>query len=360
MARHLLHVFSTFGVGGPQVRTTDLINHFGAKYRHSIIALDGNYECQKRIAPEIQVEFPKVTNPRGNPLKNAIYFRTVLKELRPDVLLTYNWGAIEWGLAAAMAGGFPHYHWEEGFGSDEAGGQKLRRILARRLFLTRARRVIVPSRSLQSVAVNVWKLPAAKVMYLANGVDLKKFSGGSKGQSQGIKVGTIARLRKEKNISRLLVAFASILKESTQPLTLIIAGDGPELEALKEEARTLGILEATRFLGHQSNPEAVMAELDIFAISSDTEQMPISVLEAMAGSLPIVGTRVGDIAEMISSQNLAFLSDPADDASFAQNLARLSEDFELREKLGHANRQRCESLFDIKLMYEAYSKLYDY
>lgn len=368
-ARHLLHAFSTFAVGGPEVRTCDLINHFGERYRHTIIAMDGRYDCRAKLQAGVPVTYLEVENFRQNLLKNVQQFSRLLKQLKPDVLLTYNWGSIEWGLANAVSRVCPHFHWEEGFAPEEVVRQKKRRIYARRLFLSRAQKLIVPSRVLERIAQQIWKFPASRVSYIPNGVDVVRYSRSHSQEHnltiipeltkyQGkLLVGTVATLRQEKNIPRLLRVFA----QATTHLDaqLVIVGNGPEYQSLWQFVQNNNLSEKVILLGHKDDPAEIVKCFDIFAISSDTEQMPISVLEAMAAGCPVVGTDVGDIKEMIVPSNAEFLCPTTDETTFAKNLQRLLMDPVLRASLGQQNHERCQALFDKSVMYRNYENLYE-
>lgn len=367
--RHLLHVFSTFGVGGPEVRSCDLINHFGERYKHTIIAMDGRYECKSRLLPGVPVTFLEIENHRQNLLKNVQQFSRLLKQLKPDVLLTYNWGAIEWGLANSISRACPQFHWEEGFAPEEAVQQKKRRIYARRLFLFGGQQLVVPSRTLERIARQIWKFPASRVSYVPNGVDVINYSRDSSQEHnlslipalakfQGrLIVGTVATLRKEKNIPRLIRVFTQATTHFAA--VLVIVGSGPEFQSLHQMVQDEHLTEKVILLGHKDNPADIVKCFDVFAISSDTEQMPISVLEAMAAGCPVVGTDVGDIKEMVAPSNQPFLCSTTDESAFASNLQKLLANAELRATVGPQNRVRCQELFDKSVMYRNYEALYE-
>ncbi len=367
--RHLLHAFSTFAVGGPEVRTCDLINHFGDRYRHTIIAMDGRYDCRAKLQPDVPVTYLEVQNFRQNLLKNVQQFSRLLKQLQPDVLLTYNWGSIEWGLAHAFSRACPHFHWEEGFAPEEVVRQKKRRIYARRLFLSNVQKIIVPSRVLERIAQQVWKFPATRVSYLPNGVDVERYSNSFSHEHNltlipelakfpnSLLVGTVATLRPEKNIPRLIRVFAQATRHNNAKL--VIVGDGPEYQALWQLVQNNNLSEKVILLGHKDDPAEIVKRFDVFAISSDTEQMPISVLEAMAAGCPVVGTDVGDIKEMLAPANEAFLCSTTDETLFAKNLQQLLLDPALRASLGQQNHERCKALFDKSVMYRNYENLYE-
>src|ERR1700758_374173 len=92
------HVFPTFAVGGAQVRFAALANHFGPAFRHIVVSLDGNLACRERLRDDLDIVFPTVAAPKRAMLANAWRFRGLLRAWRPDLLVTNNWGAIEWAM----------------------------------------------------------------------------------------------------------------------------------------------------------------------------------------------------------------------------------------------------------------------
>jgi L-malate glycosyltransferase len=141
------------------------------------------------------------------------------------------------------------------------------------------------------------------------------------------------------------------------PLRLVICGDGPERPGLVELAQRLAVADRVVFTGHVPKPEAVMGAFDLFAMTSDTEQMPYAVVEAMAARLPIVATAVGDIALMVSDENRPFIVARDDRPGLVAALAQLCSDQGLRRRLGQANRVRVEQSFSIAPMAEAFRQI---
>jgi glycosyltransferase involved in cell wall biosynthesis len=353
----VLHVFPSFAVGGAQVRFAALANHFGAEFRHIVVALDGDLGCRERLDPTLDIEFPSVKAPKHAMLANAWRFRSLLRRWRPDVLVTANWGAIEF----AMANLPPltrHLHVVDGFGPDERETQIRRRILIRRLVLGRSK-VIVPSRNLEGITTEVWKLPQRVVQYLPNGIDLARFAASPRSTAQvPLVIGTVAALRPEKNIGRLIRAFAAIVRDHpAAPPRLVIVGDGPERASLTALAAQQDIADLTTFTGHRNDTPALYAGFDLFALTSDTEQMPLSVIEAMASGLPVVATNVGDMPTMLAAENLPYLS-ARDDAAIAQLLAALLASPDARARIGAANRTKAERDFDQATMFKAWRSLW--
>ncbi len=353
MTPTLLHVYATFAIGGPQVRFAAIANHFGRRWRHLVVAMDGNLAARERLSPELDVTFPEAGLRKGDTRGNLRRCRALLREWAPDALITSNWGSIEWAMANAVPFGprVRHVHVEDGFGPEEQARQIPRRVLTRRLVLRRAT-VALPSRTLLAIATDVWKLDPARLRYIPNGIDLARFSHAGGGDLPVI--GTVAALRPEKNLARLLRAFQRV----AAPCRLVIAGDGPERPQLEALAGELGLLERVRFTGHLPDPAAAIAQFDIFALSSDTEQMPISVLEAMAAALPVAGTDVGDVKAMLDPANAPFIV-ARDEAALAASMTSLLQDAGLRARLGAANRAKAERDYDQAVMFEAYAALWE-
>ena len=351
----LLHAFPTFAVGGAQARFTTIANHFGLRWRHAVFAMDGNLAARERLDRALDVTFPAIALTKGDTLGNLRRLRAALKALRPDTLVTHNWGTIEW----AMANRWPlvrHVHVEDGFGPEERTRQLPRRVWTRRLMLAR-RTLVVPSMTLQRIALQQWRLNPARVRYLPNGVDLSRFetTPALRLPGDGPAIGTVAALRPEKNLARLLRAFA--LAAASRPGHLVVIGDGAERTRLEALAAQLGIAHRVHWAGHQHDPAPLLRGLDVFAMSSDTEQMPISLLEAMACSLPVAATNVGDIAAILPDVQRPYVTAP-DDEALGAALSALLEDAGLRARLGAANRARAMAGYGEARMFKDWAEVW--
>jgi glycosyltransferase involved in cell wall biosynthesis len=163
-------------------------------------------------------------------------------------------------------------------------------------------------------------------------------------------------LRAEKNLRRLIDAFALVAQR--RPARLVLVGDGMERADLERRAAELGIRERVIFTGNCSQPEKLLPCFDVFALSSDTEQMPLSILEAMAAGRPIASTAVGDVAGMVAEENRPYVVsrdvEPLADAIFAllANPAHAAE-------IGAANARRARAQFAQQRMFDVYEGLFD-
>ncbi len=350
----LLHVFPSFAVGGAQVRLAAIANRFPGRWRHVVVALDGNTACAARVRPEVGLRCIAPPYAAGAGLAARLWAITrLLRGRRPALLVTSNWGSMEWALANRLAAR-PHLHLEDGFGPEEHSAQLPRRVRARRLIL-RWSQVVLPSETLLELATGCWKLAPARCRLIPNGVDLRRLHPAAK--SPGLVIGTTAALRPEKNLGRLLRAVA-LMQADLPGLRLDILGDGPERPILAALAIRLGIADRTRFLGHVADPAALLRGMDVFALSSDTEQMPFAVLEAMASGLAVASTDVGDVRAMLAAENRRFVT-PLTDSGMAEALHTLLRDPALRARMGQANRARAEAVYDEEAMFQAHAVLMD-
>jgi glycosyltransferase involved in cell wall biosynthesis len=348
---HLIHVFSTFATGGAQMRFVEIANRLGGRYRHSVVSLDGVTTAAERIEARVPLEILAAPVTKGELLRNLRRIRRWLDRRRPDAMLTYNWGSIEWAIANRVASLARHIHVEDGFGPDEATVQLPRRVWTRRLALGRSV-VVLPSLTLMDIARDAWRLPSDRLCYIPNGIDVSRFHPASRDHRQPPVIGTLATLRAEKNIPRLLRAFHRL----DGPVSLRVIGGGPLLESLRAEAALLD--PRIECPGPITDPAAALATLDIFALSSDTEQMPLSILEAMAAGLPVVATDVGDVKAMLSQENQPFVTPRSDEPAFSAALGRLAGDRALCRALGEANRRHVARTYTFDGMVDAWDAVF--
>lgn len=354
---HHLHVLPSFGLGGREIRAVELINLQGPGVRHTIVSLDGCFDAMPRIDGRIDVR--SVPSPVAGlrPLGRIGAMRSFLRTQAPDLLLTYNWGSIEWLLGARLAGIKPVVHHEDGFGRDEATGQKRRRIWARRALFAYARAVIVPSRKLEDLARRTWAQKPPRLLYLPNGVDLQRFAPGvRKGHGGAVVFGCVGGVRPEKN--QILAVEALARMKWGDIAELHIVGDGPDLPRVRARAEKLKVADRCKFVGAVRDPAPVYRDFDVFLIPSKTEQMPLALLEAMATSLPVIGCDVGDVAQMVASQNRDWVVRSDDPERLAEAMDQAVRDNARRHTLGAANRARAEADFDRKVCYGRYVEVY--
>jgi len=359
----ILHCHSTFDAGGKEARAVRLMNAFGGEASHTVLsATPGAFAARGAIAPGIAVSFPDdAPSLQGKPSTGR--YRVLAEYMRRfDLILTYNWGAMDAVMARRIFAKElpPLIHHEDGFNADESVRLKTERNLFRRLALPSARALVVPSLTLERVARTIWKQPVKRVHRIPNGIDVTAYGKpvmtipGLRKKSGEIVVGTLAGLRGVKNLPKLVRAVASVANAR-----LVIVGEGPEREAILAEAARTGMSARLVMPGHLPQPHRYIGHFDVFALSSDSEQFPISLVEAMAAGLPCVATDVGDVAEMVADVNRPFVVEKSDEMALRSALNAVVGDPVLRKTLSEANRAKARSDYGESAMIAAYRALYE-
>ncbi|MES2442601.1 MAG: glycosyltransferase family 4 protein [Pseudomonadota bacterium] len=365
MSIHILHLHSTFALGGKEARAVRLMNAFGDKARHTIVsAMPDQLSARDAIAKGIKYEIAQDPPPlSGNP--SVRRYEAIARFMRRfDLVLTYNWGAIDGVMAARVFGkGLPPIvHHEDGFNADEAVRLSTVRNMYRRIALPAANALVVPSATLESIALKQWGQPAARLVRIANGIPTRLYAGKPDpkaipgfGKKPGeVVIGSIAGLRPVKDLPMLVRAVAGM----SSRVKLVIVGEGPERQAILDAAAGMGIEDKLLLPGFLPDPHRYIGLFDIFALTSSSEQAPLSVIEAMAAGLPVVAPMVGDIPYMTAPVNEPYLVAQRYEVAFRDRFDLLAKHAEGRILMGKANRERARALFDESEMIAAYAKLY--
>ena len=365
--RHVLHVFSTFDLGGPEARFVSLVPRLGLDLHHTVLAMDGRYGAAVGLDQK-NVSLLKLAVKKGAGVPNFKAFRTYLQQQRPDRIVTYNFGAFEWIFSNLLIN-IPHVHVEEGFGADETSKRFFRRNITRRVgFALSNSQLVTVSSGIAQIAQKEWGVSRGRISIIPNGIDAEEFDAVrpriapsifAKNDKEFV-IGTAARLRPEKRIDRLIDAFAMLCSNSLdvrQSFRLVIAGDGPEKSNLMKQAEALKLIDKIEFLGHRSDLPSLFANFDLFALTSDTEQMPISVLEAMASRLCIVSTDVGSISAMCAKSNAPFLTQRSVQSMYEKLLLAVQSPSILLS-VGNDNFNKLSNEFSVKKMVASWDAIY--
>jgi N-acetyl-alpha-D-glucosaminyl L-malate synthase BshA len=151
---------------------------------------------------------------------------------------------------------------------------------------------------------------------------------------------------------------AKVLQTQTQA-KLIMVGDGSERAAAHHRARQLGVLEQTLFVGKQANIADYLAVADVFLLPSEQESFGLAALEAQACEVPVVASRVGGIAEVISDGETGFLSEVGDTEKMSRDVLKLLSDEELRRKFGERGRELAVSRYSSDTIIQHYLDFYE-
>ena len=363
---NILHLHSSFDLGGKEARSVRLMNAFGAAARHTIVsgmpdALSARDSIAKGIAYEIAQDPPPLT---GRP--SVSRFEAIAKYMRRfDLVLTYNWGGID-GVMAKRAfpkGAPPVVHHEDGFNADEAVRLKARRTVYRRIAFPAAQAVVVPSATLEHLAKTVWKIGPPKLHRIANGIrtalyarklDPRAIPGLERAPGEVV-VGALAGLREVKNLPALVRAVAGCPAR----IRLVIVGEGPERAAIERTAANMGMTGQLVMPGFLPDPHKFVGLFDIMALSSLSEQFPISVVEGMAAGLPIAAPNVGDMLHMVARENWPLIDQHRNEVGLRDVIQAAAGNPEGRATVGRLNRAKAVAEYDEKAMIAAYRALYE-
>lgn len=358
-AKKILHVFSTFDLGGPESRFLKLAALLGTEFEHHVVAMDGKFGAAEYITSN-NIKLIKVKMVRGGVVPNFSTLRKLVKTINPSHVASYNFGALE-AVFSTIGLGVGHTHAEEGFGADEIVTRiKRRNVLRFVAFKVSRAKLLVVSEGVQTIARTEWHVPAHRIVRVNNGVAAEKpvaLDHAHLKRKSLLEVksefwfGTAARLRPIKRVDRLLQAMAILIKVPNLALTprLLILGDGPDLPQLKDLAKQLGIADAVEFRGQVEDVHQQMSAMHAFVMSSDSEQMPLGVVEAMHCQLPIVATHVGDIKDMVSLPNKPLIGELTPN-SLAQSMLALISNPQHAFELGQQNQLKAVEQFSLEAM----------
>jgi glycosyltransferase involved in cell wall biosynthesis len=205
---------------------------------------------------------------------------------------------------------------------------------------------------------------AHKIEIVPNGIDVAAYGGGDREsalQGLGIEEGArivfcAARLTKVKGVDHLIRS-AALVRARREDVRVLIAGDGPEREALKELARQVAP-GSVRFLGRRDDVPDLLAAAGVVAIPSLAEGQGLILLEAMAAGRPVVASRVGGLADVVQDGETGLLVPPADPEALAAGILAVVESPELAARLGASARRYAETELTVERMIARMEEVY--
>lgn len=228
-------------------------------------------------------------------------------------------------------------------------------------------RVVVVSDSARDAMLAPGRMVPERVETLPNGIDTTLF--GAKADSKKLRAelglpwdapvfGIVARLSPEKLHHVLLDAMVLLIQRLPKAL-LVVVGDGALRADLEQHAKQIGVTSSVSFLGERSDVHRLLQAFDVFVLSSETEGLSLTLLEAAAAGLPIVATDVGGNSEVVVDGHNGILVEPNNPQALAAAMERLAAEPKRARSMGELGRERVNELYSLDAMVKRYEAVYD-
>jgi glycosyltransferase involved in cell wall biosynthesis len=248
-----------------------------------------------------------------------------------SIVHSHNLAAQQYSAAALCGTAVKHIHTEHGT-NPHFGGLKNR--LRTWLMMKMTDRVVAVSEDTATALGKNQKIPRSKLLVIRNGVTPYKENNAHRSDellgelgidASSVVIGSIGRLAYVKGYDLLLAAFAKLCGESGSPTgrssaVLLLVGDGPERTALEDKAKGLGVENQVVFAGYREDVAELLNSMDLFVLTSRSEGLSISLLEAMSAGVPVLVTDVGENAEVLNGGECGVML-PADETAWPDLIA---------------------------------------
>ncbi|MEI6893691.1 MAG: TIGR03088 family PEP-CTERM/XrtA system glycosyltransferase [Colwellia sp.] len=354
----VVHLIYRLAIGGLERVMLNCINQMqGENIKHVIVSLtDANDFSQVENS---SIDIYCLGKKQGSDL--GIHFKLfkLLRKIKPAILHSYNLPTIEYHPISWVAGVRGHVHAEHGRDIGDPQGLNKKHNRLRKLMSPFINCYVSVSEDLHFWLVGHVGISTKKVLLIQNGINTDIFNVPKKASKQ-LRFTIVARITPVKDHQNLLSAFTLLKKQLPVDKlpSLTIVGDGKQRDQLELYCHEQG-LNTVKFLGERDDIAQILAQTDVFVLSSIAEGIPMTILEAMSAKTPIVATRVGGIPEVVAEAKEGFLVDKSNASAFAQGLLKYIEQPELILDHGENAREKVLKKFNEKHMVQAYLKQYN-
>ncbi|MFK7992841.1 MAG: glycosyltransferase [Granulosicoccus sp.] len=360
--RRLMFVIEALTVGGAERMVVDLANEFSRRGDIvSVVCLSSIGELAESLSDDVSLHL--LNKKPGVDLRVIGRLRKIVLQQRVEVVNSHLWTANLWTRLALYRHSIPVVITEH----NRDVWKRLHNKLIDRVLSYFTARLIAVSEDTASFYRYDVGINGKLVCVVNNGVDTQRYASG-RGEflrchlasELELLVGTVGRLAVQKNHLRLVQA-AAILKAQGLPVRIVIAGDGPEREAIEACITEHDVAEYVNLLGERSDIPDLLAALDVFVLSSDREGYPLAALEAQSAGTPVVLTNAGGCADAISQSASGcggLLVDKTPEA-IATAIAELAMDRQRLLSMGEFACKHASQHFDKRTMIDRYSEIFD-
>lgn len=361
----IMHVVLSMDVGGAEKLVYDMVRHpvFSA-IRPVVCCLDAIGDLGEKLLEERYTVYCKKRR-SGIDLSVIPWLREIIGREKISVVHAHQYTPLFYSTPAALLSGRASVVYTEHgrFYPDRRSWK--RRLFNPLLALGVTQLVSISSCTAQAMAAYD-NLPLRRIRVIHNGVDLSRmnppFDAASKRSSLGLSrscrlIGTAARLDEIKNIPMMLRVFNEVLRR-VPDTCLLIAGQGPQEGNLKSMAAELGIADRVRFIGLRFDLPEIYQLMDVFLLTSFSEGISVTLLEAMASGVPAVVTDVGGNGEVVVEGETGHLVPLQDETGFMERVVRILTDPGWAHSLGDNSRKRAGQHFSFENMLANYVSTY--
>jgi glycosyltransferase involved in cell wall biosynthesis len=360
----LLH---SLNVGGAEVLAERLGRKLHDKYRFVFACLDDLGPLGERLQQSGYAVTVLERQP-GWDLKCATRLREWLRSERVDLIHAHQYTPFSYALLSGLVRHRPpvlfteHGRWHPDF-------PRRKRILFNRTFLRRTDRVVAVGEFVRQALIRNEGLRANRVRIIHNGVDLTQYKPANDPlaktalrqefglPAEALVLMQVARLDGLKDHATALRTLQRLL--ATHPdAHLVLVGEGPERTAIEAEIVERKLTGQVHLLGLRGDVARLLPAADIFLLTSISEGLPLTIIEAMATHIPVVATNVGGIRELLLDGETGLLADAKDDAALATAILQLAEPSPVKSEMLARAARRAKQLFSEEQNHTAYCQLY--
>jgi glycosyltransferase involved in cell wall biosynthesis len=357
---HALHV------GGAEMLAARLARQLRDRYRFVFACLDDLGSLGKQLQDEGFPVFVLDRRP-GVDWRCSLRLARLLRREQAGLVQAHQYTPFFYAMTARLLYRRPPLLFTE-HGRHFPDYPRRKRMILNRLLLERRDRVVAVGRAVQRAVINNEGIPEERVAVIYNGIDLSPYRNGvPDGDAVRRELGfgsgdlvlvQVARLDYLKDHATAIRTMEQVVQAHTQA-RLLLVGEGPERGKIEKEIRERHLEANVLLLGQRSDVARFLRAADVFLLSSISEGIPLTVIEAMAAGLPVVATNVGGMSEVVEEGQTGLLAPAGDAAALAGCVHRLAGQPELRRQMGRRGRERANGVFAESQMHAQYVRLYE-